>query len=127
MAAREGWSDERIEQTVGSLLRTGLVAATLVVVAGGAIYLHRHGAQVPDYRIFHGEPAALRGVAGILHASEQGSGSAIVQLGILLLLATPVVRVAFSVIAFAKQRDGLYVAITLVVLATLLYSIVGSH
>ena len=45
----------------------------------------------------------------------------------MLLLATPVARVAFSVVAFALQRDRLYVAVTLVVLGILLYSIVGGH
>jgi len=127
MNAGRRWTDVQVEQTIGNLLRAGLVLSTLVVVAGAAIYLSRHGAQAPDYRIFHGEPPALRGVAGIVSESEAGRGRGIVQLGLLLLLATPVLRVAFSVIAFAKQRDGLYVAITLVVLATLLYSIIGSH
>lgn len=127
MNADRRWTDEQVEQTIGNLLRAGLVLATLVVVVGGAIYLAHHGSQPPDYRIFRGEPPALRGIAGIVSESEAGRGRGIVQLGLLLLLATPVLRVAFSVIAFVKQRDGLYVAITLVVLATLLYSILGSH
>jgi uncharacterized membrane protein len=48
---------------------------------------------------------------------------AIAQLGLLTLLATPVVRVAASVVAFASEGDRLYAAITLVVLAILLTSI----
>jgi uncharacterized membrane protein len=47
----------------------------------------------------------------------------IIQLGLLVLLATPVARVAASVILFAAQKDRLYVAITLLVLTTLLVSI----
>lgn len=127
MATGSRWTDEQVEKIIGNLLRAGLIVATLVVVIGGAITLSRHGAQTPDYRIFHGEPAALRGVVGILHESEAGRGRGIVQLGLLLLLATPVLRVAFSVVAFVRQRDGLYVSITLIVLATLLYSIAGRH
>jgi uncharacterized membrane protein len=50
----------------------------------------------------------------------------LIQLGLLLLIATPVARVAFSVLAFAEQRDWLYVSITLVVLAVLVYSLASS-
>jgi uncharacterized membrane protein len=46
-----------------------------------------------------------------------------VQLGVLLLIATPVARVAFSALAFARQRDYTYVALTLFVLAVLLCSL----
>jgi len=50
----------------------------------------------------------------------------IIQLGLLLLIATPVARVAFSVVAFAAERDWLYVAITLIVLAILIYSLTST-
>ena len=48
-----------------------------------------------------------------------------IQLGLLALLGTPVARVAFSVVAFALQRDWLYVGVTLWVLAVLLWSVAG--
>ena len=54
------------------------------------------------------------------------SARAIIQLGLLLLIATPVARVLFSAIAFALERDSMYVVITLIVLAILLYSLLGS-
>jgi uncharacterized membrane protein len=44
---------------------------------------------------------------------------------LLLLILTPVARVAFSVAAFALERDWTYVAITLIVLAVLIYSLAG--
>ena len=124
---RTGWSDEQIEQTVGNLLRIGLLIATVVVSVGGAIYLARHGNELPEYRIFHGEPADLRGIPGIIAVTLDWRGRGFIQLGLLLLLATPVARVAFSVVAFAMQRDWLYVGITSIVLAVLLYSIVGGY
>jgi uncharacterized membrane protein len=122
-----GWSDQQVEQTIGNLLRFGLMIATAVVLAGAAVYLARHGSEQPDYRLFHGEPADLRGVSGIVHEALQRSGRGLIQLGLLFLLATPVVRVAFSILAFALQRDRLYVGVTLVVLGVLLYSIVGGY
>ena len=53
-------------------------------------------------------------------------GQAIIQFGLLLLIATPVARVAFAAIGFAMERDYLYVVITLIVLVVLLYSLFGS-
>jgi uncharacterized membrane protein len=80
-----------------------------------------------NFSAFHGEPEALRSVAGIIHGALDLSGQAIIQLGLLILIATPVARVAFSAVAFAIERDFLYVWITLFVLAVLLYSLLGSH
>jgi len=54
-------------------------------------------------------------------------GRGIIQLGLLLLIATPVARVAFSIAAFAMQRDRLYVVVTLMVLAILLYSLTSGQ
>jgi uncharacterized membrane protein len=124
---RAGWSDQRIEQTVGNLLRLGLLLATAVVVVGGAIYLTRHGSEPPEYGIFRGQPADLRGLRGIVELTMDWRGRGIIQLGLLILLATPVARVAFSIVAFALQRDRLYVAVTVVVLGVLLYSIIGGY
>jgi uncharacterized membrane protein len=125
--ARTRWSDQQVEQTIGSLLRIGLILATVVVVAGAAVYLVRFGRTHPHYAFFHGEPAELRAIGGILGAAFDLRGRGLIQLGLLLLLATPVARVAFSIVAFALQRDRLYVAVTLIVLGVLIYSIVGGY
>ncbi len=124
---RTEWTDQRIEQIVGDLLRMGLVIATFVVALGAVIYLARHGTEQLDYRVFHGEPPDLRGLAGIVDVALDWRGRGLIQLGLLILLATPVARVVFSIFAFAMQRDGLYIAITAVVLTVLLYSIVGGY
>jgi len=122
-----GWTDQQVEQTIGNLLRLGLIVAAVVVLVGAVIYLARHGSEQPQYRVFHGEPADLRGISGIIHDALQFSGRGLIQLGLLLLLATPVARVAFSIVAFALQRDRLYVVVTLIVMGVLLYSIVGGY
>jgi len=127
MSQRPGWTDQDVEERVGNLLRIGLQIATTVVVVGAAIYLARHGGEPPEYRIFHGEPPDLRGIPGIIGLVADVRGRGIIQLGLLILLATPVARVVFSVVAFAMQRDRLYIGITLFVLLVLLYSIVGTY
>jgi uncharacterized membrane protein len=49
------------------------------------------------------------------------------QLGLVVLIGTPVVRVAASSVAFLAERDRLYAGITLVVLLILLASLFGLH
>jgi len=125
-AAPGGFNDERIEIIIGALLRTGVVLAASVVLVGGMLYLVRHGHEVPNYTTFQGEPEQLKSMADIWHGVLALSAHAIIQFGLLLLIATPVARVAFSAIAFAIERDYMYVVITLVVLGILLYSLLGS-
>ena len=113
-----------MEQWLGNLLRGGVMLSAAVVLVGGLLYLLRYGATVPNDRVFHNEPADLRSVPGILRDALHFSRRGIIQCGFLLLIATPVARVAFSCLAFAAQRDVKYVLFTLIVLAGLLYSFV---
>jgi uncharacterized membrane protein len=119
------WSDEQVDQLIGNLLRVGVMVAAIVAAIGGAMYLTQHGNQLADYREFRGEPSELRSVRGIVRSTLALHSPAIVQLGLLLLIATPVARVAFSLVAFLLQRDRVYVIVTSVVLALLLFSLTG--
>ena len=118
-----GLSDKRFESLIGTLLRAGVSLAASVVLAGGALYLAKYGAVKPDYRIFRGEPNELRSVSGIFHDAILMHSRGLIQLGLLLLIATPVARVAFSVAAFAYERDRLYFTTKLVVDGILVYSL----
>lgn len=119
------WTDERVQQVIGKLLRYGVTLAAVVVLAGGALYLLRHGGEPAEYSVFHGEPSELRHVGGILRGAAALDEFSLIQFGLLLLIATPVSRVAFSMVAFALERDRLYVAITGFVFAVLLFSLAG--
>ena len=120
------WNDLRIEIIIGTLLRTGVILAAAVVLFGGVLYLVRHGHEIPDYRTFHGEPESMKSPKDIVHGAFGMSARAIIQMGLLLLIATPVARVAFSAVAFAIEHDYMYVVITLIVLAILSYSLFSS-
>lgn len=120
------WRDRRIEVILGNLLRTGVLVSAAVVLVGACIYLYRHAHDPADYRVFRGEPSEYRTISGVIQSVISGRGQGIIQLGLLLLIATPIARVAFSVIGFAIERDRLYVSFTLLVLAILLYSFLGS-
>ena len=120
------WNDQRIEIIIGTLLRTGVILAAAVVLAGGALYLVRHGHEVPNYTTFHGESERYKRLTEIVEGVTTLQARAIIQFGLLLLIATPVARVLFSAIAFALEHDYMYVVITLIVLGILLYSLFGS-
>jgi uncharacterized membrane protein len=120
------WRDRRIEVILGNLLRTGVLVSAAVVLVGACIYLYRHAHDPADYRVFRGEPSEYRTISGVIQSVISGRGQGIIQLGLLLLIATPIARVAFSVVGFAIERDRLYVSFTLLVLAILLYSFLGS-
>ena len=120
------WNDQRVELTIGTLLRAGVLLSAAVVAFGGIVYLARHGHAIVSYRDFRGGSSPLRSVSGIFRGLARFSGSAIIQLGLLLLIATPVARVVFSAVAFLRERDYLYVALTLTVLAVLCYSLFGA-
>jgi uncharacterized membrane protein len=122
-----GWDDTKMEGFIGILLRVGVLASALVVLLGGILYLARYGGTIPDYRIFRGEPARWRSALPIMKSALSVSSGGIIQAGLLLLIATPVARVVFSVFAFALQRDRTYVFVTLIVLGILLYSLMGGR
>ena len=125
---RHGPSDERVEQVVGNLLRIGVLASAFVVCVGGLLYLMHEGrSHAAHPREFREEPAQLRSPVGIFREAARLHGPGLIMLGLLLLIATPVARVVFSVVAFALQRDYLYVCFTILVLAVLLYSLFSGY
>ena len=119
------WTDENLDTLLGHVLRAGVLLSAAVVACGGIVYLLGHGHVTPGYSVFRGEPADLRSVTGIIADARSWSGRGLIQLGVLLLIATPIARVAFSVAGFLRQRDWLYVLITLVVLILLAYNLSG--
>ena len=70
------WTDQKVENLIGNLLRAGVLLSALVVFCGAVVYLARHGGEPADYRVFHGEPNDLRTIPGVLREtfSFQGQG-----------------------------------------------------
>ncbi|MGC8469575.1 MAG: TSUP family transporter [Acetobacteraceae bacterium] len=115
-------ADDVVRQTeaiVSTVLRGGVLLSVAVIVAGmGYYFALLFGGYGPD-------PAFPHTLAGLARGLSHGQPLAIVVLGLLVLLATPVLRVGVSVVAFALEGDRTFVAITLFVLAVLLFSIFG--
>ena len=127
-------SEQQLEYLLSNLMKYGVLIASAVVLLGGILYLIHHGAEPAGYHFFEGEPLEFRSPAGVVKAALSGSDAygglrlrCIIQLGLLLLIATPVVRVFISLLAFLLQREFIYVIITLLVMASLIYSLVGAY
>ena len=127
--SRSGWTDEQVNRIISSLLRFGLILSAVLVIFGAAIYMARHGSESFSYSVFRGEPPNYRSLPGIIKEAVEFHGRGFILAGLILLIATPVARVAFSVLAFLRQRDFIYVTATLIVLFILLFSLVwgGLH
>jgi uncharacterized membrane protein len=122
-APPSGWDDDAIERLLARLLQGGVALATLLVLAGGLVFLIHSGGATPRYSRFAGEPAELSSVTGIIRSAFRGDGRGLIQLGLLALVATPVARVAGSLIAFVLLRDRTYVVLTSIVLLLLASSL----
>ncbi len=104
---------------IGWILQGGVLASAAVILFGILLLPFRTGGLTPQrLQTFPHSPGAVW--EGLLGLHPQ----AFITLGLLLLIATPVLRVAVSVIAFAIERDRLYVVITLLVLAILIASFI---
>ncbi|BAY89312.1 MULTISPECIES: DUF1634 domain-containing protein [unclassified Tolypothrix] len=119
--------EQKFEKLLSNLLKFGVLIASAVVLFGGIIYLVHHGTEPARYQLFRGEPSNFCSPLGVIKALLAGSDRAIIQLGILLMIATPIIRVIISLFAFLSRRIWSFVIITLLVLTSLIYSLVGGY
>lgn len=121
-------SDHEIELSVAGMLRFGVTLAAVLVAIGGVLLLRHPYSPVQDLHHFDATGVTYESLRAVLQGVLQLRATAIIQLGLIVLIATPVARVVFCVIGFARQRDRLYVVISLIVLLVLLYSFLkGGH
>ena len=111
-----------MEKIIGRLLRCGVFFSSAMVLLGAVCLLYQHGREPVSLQNFEPAPPEYRSIRGALHAATGRDCRAIIQLGLLFLIATPIARVAFSLAAFAIERDWIYVCVTFVVLAILISS-----
>lgn len=116
-------TDKEIELSVANMLRAGVIASAVMVLAGGLWLLRHPFAPIPDYTHFNPGDPSLRTLGGVLGGALHRHARHLIQLGILVLIATPLVRVIFCLIGFARQKDKLYVSVSLTVLLVLIYSL----
>lgn len=115
-------TDEKLDIAIGRTLQAGVLLAALIVLAGGVLYLLHATGPRPDYSHFHGVAEMLRTPSGMWHGTMHGDAESVIQLGLLVLIATPVVRVILAGVGFLMERDQLYFWVSAAVLAVLCYS-----
>ena len=123
----KSFKDKDMQLLLGQVLRAGTIVSVSVVFIGGVLFLVRHGHTVADYRTFKGIPDFVRNQSGIMYGILSFKGQAIIQLGIVLLIATPILRVIFSAIGFVLEKDYLYLGISLLVLSIIFFSALSGH
>ncbi|HUI03024.1 MAG TPA: DUF1634 domain-containing protein [Acidimicrobiales bacterium] len=120
-----------LEAVVAVVLRVGVLISCAVTAAGTVLTLavpssrRAAGRTLPGLRRGVLHPGSVRfphTLSGVGHGLAQGDGPSLALLGLLLLIATPVLRVAVSVVGYALGRDRVFVVITAVVLAVILAS-----
>jgi uncharacterized membrane protein len=119
-------TDEKLQSMIGNLLRAGVLAAAFIVGASGVLYLTQHHAEPVRYATFQVEKPDLRTLNGIFRSSLQMKSDGLIQLGLLLLIATPIARVALAAAGFYLEHDWLYVGVSAIVLAILVFSLLHS-
>ena len=121
------FKDKDMQAVIGWVLRAGVFISMLVVFTGGVIYLYRHGHSIANHHVFKGVPDFINSPAGVINGILSLKGRAIIQTGIVLLIATPIVRVIFSAIGFIMEKDHLYTIITFIVLLVIIISAYSGH
>ncbi len=116
-------NDRRLEAIIGNLLRAGVLLAAATVLAGGTVYLVRHHADRVNYHQFSIGGTTVQSFRGVLESTAHLNSEALIQLGLLFLIATPVARVVLAVVGFALEKDRLYTIVSLIVLAILVFSL----
>lgn len=123
-AVNESANDEKMAGVISMLLISGLVSSLVLVIIGGVMFISNNAHMTTNYKVFTGEPADLRAIDAVLRDAFKGNLRAVMQLGVVVLIGTPVARVAFSVLTFAMEKDVKYVVFSSLVLAGLLYSLI---
>jgi len=118
--------DTDIQTIIGRVLRGGVFLSISICLCGAVIYLLNHGHDIANYHNFKGVPASVQ-LGEIVKSIALLRGRAIMQAGIILLIATPVFRVLFSAIGFTLEKDYLYTGITILVLAIIFISMLSGH
>lgn len=114
-----------MQSLIGRSLRFGVTLACLIALAGGLYYILRHGSEaIPDYKHFdpNNIPQSYTTLNGICNGLLSTSATEWIQLGVIILIVTPIFRIVLSLVEYLGQRDWLYVIITLIVLLVIIFN-----
>jgi uncharacterized membrane protein len=110
---------------ISLILRTGVIVSVILLLMGAILFVIQHPGTVFSFKSFEGEPDRLREVSSVFSEALQLKSRAVIQLGVIILISTPVFRVLFSFIEFLLHKDWRFVLITAIVIVTLFYSLIS--
>jgi uncharacterized membrane protein len=115
--------DKNSVLTAGRIVQAIVFIAAIITGAGGIAYLVSSGNHIHSYSKFNEIAPFLKSINGIIKCALSFNSEAVMQLGVLVLIAIPLIRVIVFLISFIKERDWIYVAVSAIVMGVLLYSI----
>jgi uncharacterized membrane protein len=123
-----GVRERQLDVMIGTILRVGVAIAATLVSAGLIMMEVGHTAGRADIGAHTPVLQHLPSLATLLHAAfVNGNPPAMITLGIIALLLTPVVRVAASMFVFLYENDRRFVYFTLTVLLVLIFGLSGGR
>ncbi|BEV03894.1 MULTISPECIES: DUF1634 domain-containing protein [Chryseobacterium] len=119
---RKNFTDVDLNRSVGNLLRLGVILSVATSLIG-FIKLFTEGFKMPKkYTSLDMGESSEKVWGHFWNSLCKGEGMAIIQLGILLLVFTPLMRIIFALIGYLKEKDYIYVVISSIVLAIMAIS-----
>lgn len=118
--------EKKLDILIADLLAVYTGLSACIVLAGAIIFINQTGSLHPHFNTFHGEPANLRSCSAIIKNFSWNNGREIMQFGLLVLIAAPILRVALTAVVFAVEKDWRYVLISSTIMIALLYSLLSS-
>lgn len=120
------FTDVDLNRSVGNLLRLGVILSVITSLVG-FVKLFTEGFVMPKYKMLEMGDSSEKVWGSFWNSLCKGEGMAIIQLGILLLILTPLVRIIFALIGYLKEKDYTYVIISLIVLAIMTVSFLTGY
>lgn len=115
--------DQQIKTGISMILSTGVRVSALITAVGALLYLAGAATAAVDYSKYSPNSTPYTDFQNILNGLKMGDSAAIIQLGIVVLLLTPLMRVIYCCFEFSKRQDWQYSIMTALVLAVLTYSL----
>lgn len=121
------FTDIDLNRSVGNLLRLGVILSVITSLVG-FIKLFTEGFKMPrKYNLLNMGDSSEKVWSSFWDTLCKGEGMAIIQLGILLLILTPLVRIVFALIGYLKEKDYIYVTVSIIVLTIMIVSFLTGY
>jgi uncharacterized membrane protein len=115
-----------MELWISRVLLGGVILSAMIILAGLALFLAKGTASDESLTSLVNQQKTAADFGAILRGIGRADGKSLIQLGLFVLILTPISRVAMSVFFFLRERDRVFVAITAVVLLVLVGGLVGA-